>query len=252
MARSDTDSTGSSAAYVPPERRLNVTRKVTDVRRSNDSVSRLDGRDLGCENDVGIERSVVGSRLAPLTSVCPEDGCLAHRYGRERQVLDQLDEPIEPSESLLAATPHQLAAYFAISDLWQNDTCTGCDVCLQPLGRRPSSPAAASGSSPSPSGPASIATTRADGRTVGLPPTCERGSRRSPVVRRRHPLRRSRTEERDARATDWPSPGTCRSSSRSVYSSADTPCFRAARCRRCPSSEGKLSVTSTPATSRLR
>ena len=48
MARTETDSSGSCAAYVPPERRLNVTRWVTDVRRGNDSVSRPNGRDLRC------------------------------------------------------------------------------------------------------------------------------------------------------------------------------------------------------------
>ena len=134
MARTGTDSSGSCAADVPPERRLNVTREVTDVRRGNDSVRRPDGRDLGCENDVGIERPVVGSRLAPLTSVCPEHGCLPHRRSRERQVLDQLDKPIEPSESLLATTAHQFAAYFVIGDLRQDDTRTGSDECLKPLG----------------------------------------------------------------------------------------------------------------------
>ena len=124
----------SCLAAVAPECRWYVTRKVTDVRRGDDPVCRPDGRDLGCENDVAIERPVVGSRLAPLTSVCPERGCLPHRRSRERQLLDEFDNRIEPSESLLAATPHQLAAYFVISDLRQNDTRTGCDECLEPLG----------------------------------------------------------------------------------------------------------------------
>ena len=124
----------SCVANVPPERRLNVTRKVTDVGRGDDCVSRPDGRDLGCENYVAIERRVVGSWLAPLTSVGPERGCLPHRRGRERQVLDQFNKRIEPSESLLAATPQQLATYFVVRDLRQNDARAGCDEHLEPLG----------------------------------------------------------------------------------------------------------------------
>ena len=124
----------SCLADVEPECRCNVTRKVTDVRRGDDPVCRPDGRDLGCENDVAIERPVVGSRLASLTSVRPERGCLPHRRSRERQVLNEFDDRIEPSESLLPATPLQHAAYFVICDLRQDDTRTGCDERLKPLG----------------------------------------------------------------------------------------------------------------------
>ena len=124
----------SCLADVAPECRCNVTRKVTDVRRGDDPVCRPDGRDSGCENDVAIERPVVGSRLAPLTSVRPERGCLPHRRSRERQVLSEVDDRIEPSESLLPATPQQLAAYFVICDLRQDDTRAGCDERPKPLG----------------------------------------------------------------------------------------------------------------------
>jgi hypothetical protein len=69
-----------------------------------------------------------------LTGLCPERCRLPHRCGRERQVLDGFDQGIEPSESLLAATPQQLAAYFVICDLRQDDTRTGCDERLKSLG----------------------------------------------------------------------------------------------------------------------
>lgn len=94
---------------------------------------RPDGRDLGCENDVAIERPVVGRRLAPLASVCPERGCLPHCRGRERQVLALLNKRIEPTETLVAVTPQQLGAYFVIRGLRQNDTRTASDECLEPL-----------------------------------------------------------------------------------------------------------------------
>ena len=72
------------------------------------------------QNDVTIERSVVGGRSSPLTSVCPEYRRLSHRRCREGQVLDQVDKRIEALESLNPATPHQLAAHLVVGDFWQN------------------------------------------------------------------------------------------------------------------------------------
>ena len=116
---------------------------MADVRRGDDAVRRLQGSDLCGQNDVAIERSVVGGRSSPLTSLGPEFCRLAHRRCREGQVFNQVDKRIEALEPLNPATPHQLAAHLVVGDFRQDYPGAAGNEPLEParacqtLGRPP-------------------------------------------------------------------------------------------------------------------
>lgn len=119
---------------VLPKLRGCKAREVTDVGRRDQHIWIIERHRLASENNVAVQRFVACCRLPLLPSLRPQDSRLPHGRSRQRQVLQQAGQCIEPFDPFRLFSAQQLATYFIVGDLGHDYTRTGGDQRLQPLG----------------------------------------------------------------------------------------------------------------------
>lgn len=79
---------------------------------------------LRCQDDVGVKRCIVRSRLTLLAAVCPKLGREKHTFRGDREIVNAILQLIQALQTEDLLGPQQFAPHFIIRDFRNYDPYT--------------------------------------------------------------------------------------------------------------------------------